>query len=93
MPDIEDLMDYHKSPGEGWTWYSICSGHSLREDGSHHWPDTECPRCMAGHWSNDEERAADHKLYEEDYDAWYRKHNAPDSDARRILKKFFPNLK
>ena len=85
MPEIEDFMDYSKSPGDGYTWMSVCSAHFETN------PD--CNMCMAGHWSNDEERAADHKLYEEDYDAWYKKHNAPDSDARRILKKFFPNLK
>ena len=93
MPDIEDLMDYHKCPGPGWTWFSVCSGHSLRADGTYHETDTECNRCMAGRWVNDKEHEEDVKLHDEDYDAWYKKHNAPDSDARRFLKAVFPNLK
>lgn len=90
---IKGLMDYHKSPGDGWTWYSICSGHSPRADGSYHQTDIECQRCMAGHWVNDEEQARDHELYEKDYDAWYKKHNAPDSESKTFLKRIFPNLK
>lgn len=86
-------MDYHNSPGEGWTWYSICSGHSPRENGDYLWHDPECGRCMAGHWVNDEEHARDHELYVNDYPAWFAKHNAPDSDAKTFLKKVFPNLK
>lgn len=71
---IEDLMDYHKSPGDGWTWYSICSGHSPRADGSYHCPDTECSRCMTGSWANNKESAIDHELYVKDFAAWSEKH-------------------
>jgi len=93
IDELGALMDYYNPPGKGWTWYSICSGHSPRADGSYHRPDTECPRCMAGHWVNDEEQAADSKLHDEDYPAWYKKHNAPDSESRTFLKKIFPNLR
>lgn len=82
---IKDLMDYHKSPGDGWTWYSICSAHQIAQE--------SCNTCMAGHWVNDEERARDHELYEKDYDAWHKKHNAPDSESKTFLKRIFPNLK
>lgn len=48
---------------------------------------------MAGFWVNDEEKEADSKLYREDHDAWYKKHNAPDSEIRQFLESVFLNLK
>lgn len=90
MPEFEeeqtqDLMDYHKSPGDGWTWHSVCSMHFNTQD--------SCNICMSGHWVNDEEQTRDQELYEQDYDAWYKKHNAPDSESKTFLKRIFPNLK
>lgn len=90
---MENLRDYNKCPGEGWTWISICSGHAPRADGAHYWPDPECSRCMVGHWNNDKEREEDHKLHDTDYEAWFRKHNAPDSESRKFLEEVLPRLK
>jgi hypothetical protein len=84
---LEELMDFHNPPGEGWSWYSICSRHGVKTSESQ----TDCSACMKGHWVNDEEHAADVKLHHEDYDAWYAKHNAPNSETLQFLKAVFPN--
>lgn len=81
-------MDFHQPPGDGWTWYSVCSRHGNTNESI----DVNCSACMSGRWLNDEEQALDHKLHDEDYAAWYKKHNAPDSDSHVFLKKIFPNL-
>lgn len=78
--------DYKNPPeAEGWTWYSICSKHGGEND-------ENCGLCMTGSWLNDIEHAKDTLLYETDYYSWHKKHNDPQSEDIRLLKKWFPRL-
>lgn len=63
-------------PTVGWgpfryEWYSICSGHGLNDDGRYYWFDTDCPRCMAGVWTNCWKLAASHVVEKYCYPLWY----------------------
>jgi hypothetical protein len=79
--------NYNESPGEGFTWMSICSAHEPE------YTDISCPQCMCGMWTNDKEMEEDNKLHKEDYSAWHKKHNAPNSETRQFLESAFPKLR
>ena len=79
-------MNHDEPPGslEEWWWCSICSMHDkYRED---------CNCCTTGRWINKEEDVEDHELYVNDYYAWYKKNNDPESDDVRFFTTVFPNL-
>ena len=66
-------------------WFSICSKHQT--------PNPECSACQKGEWVNEEEHRLDKELFENDYIAWYKKHNGPTSYPDELtikeMKKYF----
>jgi hypothetical protein len=63
-------------------WISPCSIH--RE------PVVGCSICTEGKWVSAEELEADSRLYQDDFRAWYAKHNdgaEPDESAWSIWKQ------
>lgn len=77
--------DWRNPPGPDWTWFSICSAHQKPVEG--------CNTCDAGQWVNNEAREREHRLYETDYEEWFRQVNDPSSPSRQFLEKTFPGLR
>lgn len=68
-------------------WYSICSAHQRAS------PDSPCPRCQAGEWTNCWGQNIDHVIYKAAYPLWHWWHNRPNSHSKRFLRRWFPNLR
>ena len=67
------------------TWYSICSRHQIS--------DTNCHRCMAGHYVNDIKHWLGGYFERHHYKFWFWWVNHPNSQSRKDIEKLFPNLR